>query len=155
MKTCRQQYVRVNVDFIHAKLSAAAIKVMFLLASIAQAAATDTISITNAHISDRTGLTNITRIINELYAAGAIQERIERYKDNRRKCNAYVLSDAIVNPKGYCFVPVKALELPKSSLRLLMLYTIKCNSRGRCLMSLTQLQDLSGMSRGTIIACTK
>ena len=141
------QLVRVNADFIHPKLSAAAVKVMFLLASIAQAA--------NSHIAERTGLTNITRVINELYAIGAIKERVERYKDNRRKCNAYVLAETLVKPKNYRFVPISALELPKSSLRLLILYTLNCNDSGRCLLSLSQIQELSGMARGTVISCTK
>lgn len=79
------QLVKVNADFICPKLSAAAVKVMRLPASVAQAAKNDTVVITNSHIAVRTGLTNITRIINELYAAGAIKERVERYKDNRKK----------------------------------------------------------------------
>lgn len=149
------QLVRVNADFIYPKLSAAAVKVMFLLASIAQAAKSDTVVITNSHIAERTGLTNITRVINELYAIGAIKERVERYKDNRRKCNAYVLAETLVKPKNYRFVPISALELPKSSLRLLILYTLNCNDSGRCLLSLSQIQELSGMARGTVISCTK
>lgn len=149
------QLVRVNADFICSELSAAAVKVMFLLASVAQASKSDTIVITNSHIAERTGLTNITRIINELYAIGAIKERVERYKDNRRKCNAYVLAETLVKPKNYRFVPISALELPKSSLRLLILYTLNCNDSGRCLLSLSQIQELSGMARGTVISCTK
>ena len=149
------QLVRVNADFIHPKLSAAAVKVMFLLASIAQAAKSNTVVITNSHIAERTGLTNITRVINELYAIGAIKERVERYKDNRRKCNAYVLAETLVKPRNYRFVPISALELPKSSLRLLILYTLNCNDSGRCLLSLSQIQELSGMARGTVISCTK
>lgn len=149
------QLVRVNADFIYPELSAAAVKVMFLLASIAQAAKNDTVVITNSHIAERTGLTNITRVINELYAIGAIKERIERYKDNRRKCNAYILAETLVKPKNFRFVPISALELPKSSLRLLILYTLNCNDSGRCLLSLSQIQELSGMARGTVISCTK
>lgn len=149
------QFVRVNSDFIYPELSAAAVKVMFLLASIAQAAKNDTVVITNSHIAERTGLTNITRIINELYAIGAIKELVERYKDNRRKCNAYILAETLVKPKNYRFVPISALELPKSSLRLLILYTLNCNDSGRCLLSLSQIQELSGMARGTVISCTK
>ncbi len=149
------QLVKVNADIICSELSAAAVKVAFLLASVAQAAGSSTVVISNSRIAERTGLTNVTRVINELYAIGAIKERIERYKDNRRKCNAYVLADTLVTPKNYRFVPITALELPKSSLRLLILYTLNCNNSGRCLLSLSQIQELSGMARGTVISCTK
>lgn len=149
------QYVKVNMDFIRPELSAAAVKVMVLFASIAQAADSDTIIISNSHIAERTGLTNVTRIINELYAVGAIKERIERYKDNRRRCNAFILSEALVKPAAYRFLPVSALELPKSSLRLLILYTLNANAQGRCLLSLAQIHELTSMARGTIVSCTK
>ncbi|MBP0984283.1 MAG: hypothetical protein J6A19_11215 [Oscillospiraceae bacterium] len=96
-----RQFVRVNSDFINKDLSAGAVKVLFLLASIAQAGGSDTSVISNARIAERTKLTNITRIINELYAIGAVTERIQRFKSNRQKCNAYVLSEAVSAPKNY------------------------------------------------------
>ncbi len=71
------QLVKVNADIICSELSAAAVKVAFLLASVAQAAGSSTVVITNSRIAERTGLTNVTRVINELYAIGAIKERIE------------------------------------------------------------------------------
>lgn len=149
------QFVKVSIDFIHHELSASAVKVLFLLASVAQATGTNTVIVSNSHIAERTGLTNVTRIINELCAIGAVRKRVERFKDNRRRCNAFVLSDVLVNPGSYCFVPVSALELPKSALRLLILYTLNCSRRGRCLLSLAQLRELSGMAEGTVISCTK
>ncbi len=155
MIKCGQQYVKVNTAFVKHELSAAAVKVMFLFASIAQAANSEVITVSNSHIAERTGLTNITRIINELFAIGAVKERVERFKNNHRKCNSYILSDVLVNPDNYKFVPISALELPKSALRLLMIYTLNCNQRGRCLMSLAQLQEASGMARGTVVSCTK
>ncbi len=149
------QLVRVNADMICSELSASAVKAAFLLASVAQASGSNTVVITNSRIAERTGITNVTRVINELYAAGAIRERVERYKENRRKCNDYVLADTLVAPKNYRFVPITALELPNSSLRLLILFTLNCDDSGRCLLSLSQIQKLSGMARGTIISCTK
>ena len=150
-----RQFVRVNEDFINKDLSAGAVKVLFLLASIAQASGSSTAVISNARIAERTKLTNITRIVNELYAIGAVTERIQRFKDNRQKCNAYVLSEAVSAPKKYVLVPVSAVELPKSCLRLLMLYCIHANDEGRCLLSLSMIQELSGMARGTIVSCNK
>ena len=150
-----RQFVRVNSDFINKNLSAGAVKVLFLLASIAQAGGSDTAVISNARIAERTKLTNITRIINELYAIGAVTERIQRFKSNRQKCNAYVLSEAVSAPKNYVLVPVSAVELPKSCLRLFMLYCIHASAEGRCLLSLSMIQELSGMARGTIISCNK
>ena len=150
-----RQFVRVNSDFINKDLSAGAVKVLFLLASIAQADGSNTAVISNARISERSKLTNITRIINELYAIGAVTERIQRFKDNRQKCNAYVLSEAVSAPKNYVLVPVSAVELPKSCLRLFMLYCIHANDEGRCLLSLSMIQELSGMARGTIVSCNK
>lgn len=150
-----RQFVRVNEDFINKDLSAGAVKVLFLLASIAQASGSNTAVISNARIAERTKLTNITRIVNELYAIGAVTERIQRFKDNRQKCNAYVLSEAVSAPKNYVLVPVSAAELPKSCLRLLMLYCIHANNDGRCLLSLSMIQELSGMARGTIVSCNK
>lgn len=150
-----RQFVRVNEDFINKDLSAGAVKVLFLLASIAQASGSSTAVISNARIAERTKLTNITRIVNELYAIGAVTERIQRFKDNRQKCNAYVLSEAVSAPKKYVLVPVSAVELPKSCLRLLMLYCIHTNDEGRCLLSLSMIQELSGMARGTIVSCNK
>lgn len=75
-----RQFVRVNSDIINKELSAGAVKVLFLLASIAQAGGSNTAVISNARISARTKLTNITRIMNELYAVGAVTERIQRFK---------------------------------------------------------------------------
>ena len=150
-----RQFVRVNSDFINKNLSAGAVKVLFLLASIAQAGGSDTAVISNARIAERTKLTNITRIINELYAIGAVTERIQRFKSNRQKCNAYVLSEAVSAPKNYVLVPISAVELPKSCLRLFMLYCIHASAEGRCLLSLSMIQELSGMARGTIISCNK
>ena len=150
-----RQFVRVNSDFINKDLSAGAVKVLFLLASIAQADGSNTAVVSNARISERSKLTNITRIINELYAVGAVTERIQRFKDNRQKCNAYVLSEAVSAPKNYVLVPVSAVELPKSCLRLFMLYCIHANDEGRCLLSLSMIQELSGMARGTIVSCNK
>lgn len=69
-----RQFVRVNSDFINKDLSAGAVKVLFLLASIAQADGSNTAVVSNARISERSKLTNITRIINELYAVGAVTE---------------------------------------------------------------------------------
>ena len=149
------QNVRVSKAFIEANLSAGAVKVIFLLASIAQVSNSSTITITNSRIAERTGLTNITRIMNELYAAGAVSQRIERYKDNRRKCNAYVVADELLQPADFCFVPVSALELPKNALRMLILLSLQCNCYGRCLLSLAQLQSGSGLARGTVIECIK
>lgn len=126
-----RQFVRVNSDFINKNLSAGAVKVLFLLASIAQAGGSDTAVISNARIAERTKLTNITRIINELYAIGAVTERIQRFKSNRQKCNAYVLSEAVSAPKNYVLVPAPAVELPKSCLRLFMLYCIHASAEGR------------------------
>ncbi len=110
-KHCRrkQQYVRVNVNFITPSASSSAIVVMFLLASMAQTAKNRTIVVKNRTIAERTGLTNITRIMNELYALGVITERVSRYKNGHRYCNAYVLSDAIVNPENYVLVPAAVL----------------------------------------------
>lgn len=105
-----RQFVRVNSDFINKNLSAGAVKVLFLLASIARAGGSDTAVISNTRIAERTKLTNITRIINELYAIGAVTERIQRFKSNRQKCNAYVLSEAVSAPKNYVLVPVSAVE---------------------------------------------
>lgn len=153
-KRGQQQYVRVNAAFITPSLSAAAVKVLLLLAAIAQASGTDTVMVSNDRIAERTGLTNISRIIKELYAVGAVVQRVERYKGNRRKCNAYVLSEAILQSDSYAFVPVSALELPKSALRLLIIYALNCDKHGRSLLSLTQLQEISGMARGTVISCT-
>ena len=149
-----RQFVRVNSDFINKALSAGAVKVLFLLASIAQADGSNTAVVSNARISERSKLTNITRIINELYAVGAVTERIQRFKDNRQKCNAYVLTEAVSAPKNYV-LPVSAVELPKSCLRLFMLYCIHANDEGRCLLSLSMIQELSGMARGTIVSCNK
>ena len=53
-----RQFVRVNSDFINKNLSAGAVKVLFLLASIAQAGGSDTAVISNARIAERTKLTN-------------------------------------------------------------------------------------------------
>lgn len=150
-----RQFVRVNQDFIGRGLSSAAIKVLFLLASIAQAGGGNTALISNARISERTGLTNITRLMNELYAAGAVTERIRRFKHNRQRCNAFVLSDAISSPESYVLVPASAAELPKSCLRLFLLYCIHADADGRCLLSLSIIQQLSGMARETIVSCTK
>lgn len=103
-----RQFVRVNSDFINKDLSAGAVKVLFLLASIAQAGGSDTAVISNARIAERTKLTNITRIINELYAIGAVTERIQRFKSNRQKCNAYVLYEL------YCLTtPFNELHPPE------------------------------------------
>ncbi len=113
-KRGQQQYVRVNAAFIMPSLSAAAVKVLLLLAAIAQASGTDTVMVSNDRIAKRTGLTNISRVIKELYAVGAVAQRVERYKGNRRKCNAYVLSEAILQSDSYAFVPVKALELSRT-----------------------------------------
>ena len=137
-----RQFVRVNSDFINKDLSAGAVKVLFLLASIAQAGGSDTAVISNARIAERTKLTNITRIINELYAIGAVTDRIQRFKSNRQKCNAYVLSEAVSAPKNYVLVPISAVELPKSCLRLFMLYCIHASAEGRCLLSLSMIQEL-------------
>lgn len=52
-----RQFVRVNSDFINKDLSAGAVKVLFLLASIAQAGGSDTAVISNARIAERTKLT--------------------------------------------------------------------------------------------------
>lgn len=147
--------VRVTEDFIRSDLSAGAVKVLFLLASAAQAGRTNCAVISNARIAKRTGLTNITRFIKELCAAGAIVERVERYKNNRQHCNAFVLSDAVCAPKKYTLVPVSAVTLPKSCLRLFILYCIHANENGRCLLSLSMIQKLSGMARSTIISCCK
>lgn len=150
-----RQFVRVNSDIINKELSAGAVKVLFLLASIAQAGGSNTAVISNARISARTKLTNITRIMNELYAVGAVTERIQRFKNNRQRCSAYVISDAIFAPENYVMVPVSAVELPNSCLRLLILYCIHANNDGRCLLSISMIHELSGMARGTIISCTK
>lgn len=150
-----RQLVRASEDFIRADLSAGAVKVLFLLAAAAQAGGGNTALISNARIAQRTGLTNITRLIKELYAVGAITARVERFKDNRQRCNAYVLSDVIASPQRYALVPVSAVELPKSCLRLFILYCVHANADGRCLLSLSMLQELSGMARGTIISCCK
>ncbi len=150
-----RQLVRASEDFIRADLSAGAVKVLFLLAAAAQAGGGNTALISNARIAERTGLTNISRLIKELYAAGAITQRVERFKNNRRRCNAYVLSDVIASPKRYALVPVSAVELPKSCLRLFILYCVHANENGRCLLSLSMIQELSGMARGTIISCCK
>lgn len=150
-----RQFVRVNSDIINKDLSAGAVKVLFLLASIAQAGGGNTAVISNARISARTKLTNITRIMNELYAIGAVTERIQRFKNNRQRCSAYVISDAISTPDNYAFVPAAAVELPNSCLRLLILYCVHANKNGRCLLSLSMIQELSGMARSTIISCNK
>lgn len=149
-----KQFVKVNTAFIEKSLSAGAVKVLFLLASVAQASGGDTAIISNARIAERTGLTNITRLTNELYAIGAITERIQRYKANRQKCNAYVLSETVCAPQNYVLVPVPAVTLPKSCLRLFILYCLNARS-GRCLLSLSIIQKLSGMARGTIISCNE
>lgn len=149
------QFVRVNEDFISKNLSAAAVKVLFLLASIAQAGGGNAALISNARISERTGLTNITRLMNELYTAGAVTERIQRFKNNRQRCNAYILSDTAAAPKNYVLVPACAVELPKSCLRLFLLYCVHADADGRCLLSLSMIQQLSGMARETIVSSTK
>lgn len=64
-----RQLVRASEDFIRADLSAGAVKVLFLLAAAAQAGGGNTALISNARIAERTGLTNISRLIKELYAA--------------------------------------------------------------------------------------
>ena len=98
-----RQLVRASEDFIRADLSAGAVKVLFLLAAAAQAGGGNTALISNARIAERTGLTNISRLIKELYAAGAIAQRVERFKGNRQRCNAYVLSDVIASaPSADC-----------------------------------------------------
>lgn len=147
--------VRVTEDFIRSDLSAGAVKVLFLLASVAQAGRTNCAVISNARIAKRTGLTNITRFIKELCAAGAIVERVERFKNNRQRCNAFILPDVVCAPKKYTLVPVLAVTLPKSCLRLFILYCIHANENGRCLLSLSMIQKLSGMARSTIISCCK
>ncbi len=148
-----RQFVKVSEDFIGKELSAGAVKVLFLLASIAQASHSSSVVISNARISERTGLTNITRFINELSAAGAVIDRLTRFKDNRQKCNAYVLSDKFAHPQNYTLVPVTAVELPKSCLKLFILYCVHANEEGRCLLSLSMIHELSGMAKGTIVSC--
>lgn len=155
-KHCRrkQQYVRVNVNFITPSASSSAIVVMFLLASMAQTAKNRTIVVKNRTIAERTGLTNITRIMNELYALGVIAERVSRYKNGHRYCNAYVLSDAIVNPENYVLVPAAVLgKISASTFRLFLAYCITETVDKRCQYSLAQLSELTGMSRTTIIKC--
>ena len=152
----RRQFVRVNVDFITKAASSSAVMVMFLLASMAQSAKCRTVVVKNSTIAARTGVTNVTRVMNELYALGAIAERSSRYKNNRRYCNAYVLSDAIVNPENYVLVPVSALErLTLSAFRLFLTYCITETADKRCQYSLAQLSELTGMSRTTIIKCNR
>ena len=48
-----RQFVRVNSDFINKNLSAGAVKVLFLLASIARAGGSDTAVISNTRIAER------------------------------------------------------------------------------------------------------
>ena len=152
----REQYVRVNVNFITKAASSSAIVVMFLLASMAQTTKSRTIVVKNRTITERTGLTNITRIMNELYALGAITERVSRYKNGHRYCNAYVLSDTIVNPKNYVLVPASILgKTSASTFRLFLAYCITETADKRCQYSLAQLSELTGMSRTTIIKCNK
>lgn len=150
-----RQLVKVNTDFIPKDLSAGAVKVLFLLASIAQAAHNSTVIISNSRIAERTGLTNITRLLNELTAYGAIIDRLMRFKDNRQKCSAVVLSEKFAEPSSYVLVPAAAAKLPKSCLKLFILYCIHANNDGRCLLSLSMIHDLCGLSRGTIVSCNK
>lgn len=151
----REQYVRVNASFITKEASSSAIVVMFLLASMAQSSKIRMVVIKNSTIAARTGLTNITRVMNELYALGVITERAARYKNGRRYCNAYVLSDAIVNPKNYVLVPSSALgQSTPSAFRLFLTYCITETADKRCQYSLSQLSELTGMSRTTIIRCS-
>lgn len=150
-----RQLVKVNSDFIPKELSAGAVKVLFLLASVAQASHNSTVIISNARIAERTGLTNITRLLNELTAYGAILDRLTRFKDNRQKCSAIVLSEKFSEPSDYALVPAAAAELPKSCLKLFILYCIHANAEGRCLLSLSMIHELSGLARGTIVSCNK
>lgn len=152
----RRQFVRVNLNFVVKEASNSAVVVMFLLASIAQSTKCRTVVIKNSTIAARTGLTNITRIMNELYALGVIAERSSRYKNNRRYCNAYVLSDAIVNPENYVLVPTSVLgESTPSAFRLFLTHCITETADKRCQYSLAQLSELTGMSRTTIIKCNR
>ena len=71
-----RQFVRVNLDFINKDLSAGAVKVLFLLASIAQAGGSDTAVISNARIAERTKLTNIDRKSTRLNSSHDRQSRM-------------------------------------------------------------------------------
>lgn len=127
---------------------------MFLLASMAQTVKSRTVMVKNRTIAERTGVTNITRIMNELYALGVITERISRYKNGHRYCNAYVLSDAIVNPENYVLVPAAVLgKVSASTFRLFLAYCITETADKQRQYSLAQLSELTGMSRTTIIKC--